>query len=74
MKETGIIIIGAGQAGAMVAAQLRQLGHTGRITLVGDEPHVPYERPPLSKDMLLQPASTPCAIHADGFYPWWALA
>lgn len=68
MKETGIIIIGAGQAGAMVAAQLRQLGHTGRITLVGDEPHVPYERPPLSKDMLLQPASTPCAIHADGFY------
>lgn len=68
MSNTGIIIIGAGQAGAMTAAQLRQLGETGRITLIGDEAHVPYERPPLSKDMLLQPAQTRCAIHPDDFY------
>ncbi|CAM4378578.1 3-phenylpropionate/cinnamic acid dioxygenase ferredoxin--NAD(+) reductase subunit [Kerstersia similis] len=68
MSDKGIIIIGAGQAGAMTAAQLRQLGFTGRVTLLGDETHAPYERPPLSKDMLLQPAQTRCAIHPDDFY------
>ena len=41
-----ILIIGAGQAGATAAATLRSLGHEGRIVLVGDEPQLPYERPP----------------------------
>lgn len=48
-----IIIIGAGQAGASLAIKLRALGHTGPITLIGKEPALPYERPPLSKAYLL---------------------
>ncbi len=48
-----VVIIGAGQAGAALAAKLRGLGHQGRITMVGDEPAPPYQRPPLSKAYLL---------------------
>ena len=48
-----MIIIGAGQAGAQCAFSLRQLGFDGRITLIGDEPELPYQRPPLSKAYLL---------------------
>jgi 3-phenylpropionate/trans-cinnamate dioxygenase ferredoxin reductase subunit len=44
-----IIIVGAGQAGCQTAASLRDHGHAGRIVLVGEEPHLPYQRPPLSK-------------------------
>lgn len=44
-----IRIIGAGQAGLQVALSLRERGHTGPLTLIGDEPHLPYHRPPLSK-------------------------
>ena len=47
-----IVIIGAGQAGAQAALTLRQKGYEGELTLVGAEPHVPYERPPLSKAYL----------------------
>ena len=50
---TSIVIIGAGQAGASLAAKLRALGHGGPITLVGAEPVPPYQRPPLSKAYLL---------------------
>lgn len=46
------IIIGAGQAGVEVAVELRALGHAGRILMIGDEPHLPYKRPPLSKAFL----------------------
>ncbi|MFJ6213923.1 NAD(P)/FAD-dependent oxidoreductase [Streptomyces sp. NPDC092296] len=48
-----IVIVGAGVAGARTAAALREHGWTGRLTLLGDEPHPPYDRPPLSKDVLL---------------------
>lgn len=48
-----IVIIGAGQAGAALAAKLRALGHDGPLTLIGEEPHIPYQRPPLSKKYLL---------------------
>ncbi len=48
-----IAIIGAGQAGFQVAASLRQEGHTGSITLIGDEAGLPYQRPPLSKAYML---------------------
>jgi len=47
-----IVIAGAGQAGATVALGLRKAGFAGALTLVGDEPHAPYERPQLSKEML----------------------
>jgi 3-phenylpropionate/trans-cinnamate dioxygenase ferredoxin reductase component len=46
-------IIGAGQAGGRAAEAMRQSGFEGRVVLVGDEGHPPYERPPLSKDVLL---------------------
>lgn len=47
-----ILIVGAGQAGGRAAEALRAAGHAGAITLVGDEPEPPYERPPLSKGVL----------------------
>lgn len=47
------VIIGAGQTAAAAIRALRGAGFNGAIDLVGDEPHLPYERPPLSKDMLL---------------------
>ena len=46
------VIVGASHAGAQLAASLRQDGWEGRIVLVGDEPHLPYHRPPLSKTFL----------------------
>ena len=46
------VIVGAGQAGAHAAVAMRSAGMTGRVVLVGAEPHAPYERPPLSKAML----------------------
>ena len=49
---TGMIIIGAGECGARAAIALRELGYAGSVTLVGDEAHLPYERPPLSKEAL----------------------
>ncbi|MCA8886348.1 MAG: FAD-dependent oxidoreductase [Hyphomonadaceae bacterium] len=47
-----IIIIGAGQAGGETAQRLRQGGFDGEITLIGEEPAAPYQRPPLSKAYL----------------------
>lgn len=47
-----IVIVGAGQAGGWVAKTLRDKGYGGALTLIGDEPHRPYERPPLSKAVL----------------------
>ena len=47
-----VVIVGAGHAGGTVAALLRQYGWTGRITLIGEEPLAPYQRPPLSKAWL----------------------
>lgn len=44
-----ILILGAGHAGGTLASLLREQGHTGPITLIGEERHPPYNRPPLSK-------------------------
>jgi 3-phenylpropionate/trans-cinnamate dioxygenase ferredoxin reductase component len=49
----GIVVVGAGQAGAALVAKLRVLGHDGPVTLIGDEPVPPYQRPPLSKKYLM---------------------
>ena len=48
-----VVIVGAGQGGAYAAIQLRQLGFTGSIALIGREAEPPYERPPLSKEYML---------------------
>lgn len=47
------VIVGGGLAGATVAKTLREEGYRGRVTLIGAEAHLPYERPPLSKGLLL---------------------
>jgi 3-phenylpropionate/trans-cinnamate dioxygenase ferredoxin reductase subunit len=52
MSEPGVVIVGAGHAGGVAAALLRQYGYEAPITLVGDEPVAPYQRPPLSKAWL----------------------
>ncbi|CAB3627801.1 NAD(P)/FAD-dependent oxidoreductase [Achromobacter pestifer] len=52
MNTGAIVIIGAGQAGGWAATTLRDRGYSGRVVLLGDEPHAPYERPPLSKAVL----------------------
>ncbi|MGY4975362.1 NAD(P)/FAD-dependent oxidoreductase [Streptomyces nigrescens] len=48
-----VVIVGAGIAGVQTAVALREQGWRGAITLLGDEPHPPYDRPPLSKAVLL---------------------
>ena len=52
MNAETIAIVGAGQAGGWAAQTLRSEGFAGRVVLIGDEPHRPYERPPLSKAVL----------------------
>lgn len=52
-----IIIVGGGQAACQFTASLRQLGYTGDVVLIGDEPQLPYQRPPLSKAFLKGTAS-----------------
>lgn len=46
----GMVIVGAGECGVRAAFTLREEGYEGTVTLVGEEPHLPYERPPLSKN------------------------
>lgn len=66
-----IVIVGAGQAGSQCALSLRQMGFEGSITILGDESHLPYDRPPLSKAVLkseLEIERTvfrPAAVYAD---------
>lgn len=48
-----VVVVGAGQAGSAVVAKLRGLGFDGQITLIGEEPAPPYQRPPLSKAYLM---------------------
>jgi 3-phenylpropionate/trans-cinnamate dioxygenase ferredoxin reductase subunit len=68
MAETHVIA-GAGLAGAKAAEALRAEGFEGRIVLVGDEPELPYERPPLSKDYLRGEAPREQArVHPEAFY------
>lgn len=57
-----IVIVGAGQAGASAILELRGNKYAGKIILVGDETHLPYERPPLSKDVILKPEDTKIEI------------
>lgn len=52
MIEGPILVLGAGQAGIQIADQLRRDGYQGELALIGDEPGLPYQRPPLSKEFL----------------------
>ncbi|WP_329061622.1 NAD(P)/FAD-dependent oxidoreductase [Amycolatopsis sp. NBC_01480] len=53
MKPTRIVIVGAAAAGLAVAEGTRSAGYGGQLVMVGDEAHAPYDRPPLSKQVLL---------------------
>ncbi|GAA3086563.1 3-phenylpropionate/trans-cinnamate dioxygenase ferredoxin reductase subunit [Kribbella aluminosa] len=64
-----IVIVGASLAGATAAETLREDGWSGRIVLIGSEKSLPYERPPLSKDVLLGKAGTDSAqLHDQQWY------
>lgn len=52
MSTNGVVIVGAGQAGAQAVMSLRAEGYEGPIRMIGDEPEPPYQRPPLSKKFL----------------------
>src|ERR1700736_865047 len=52
MAQGTVLIVGAGHAGFQLAASLRQHGYGGRVCLINDEAHLPYQRPPLSKAYL----------------------
>jgi 3-phenylpropionate/trans-cinnamate dioxygenase ferredoxin reductase component len=60
MNDSSVVIVGAGHAGVQVAASLREEGFEGSVTLLSAEPHLPYQRPPLSKAFLKG------AMEADG--------
>jgi 3-phenylpropionate/trans-cinnamate dioxygenase ferredoxin reductase component len=52
MAQETVVVVGAGHAGFQLAASLRQHGYGGRVCLINDEAHLPYQRPPLSKAYL----------------------
>jgi NADPH-dependent 2,4-dienoyl-CoA reductase/sulfur reductase-like enzyme len=67
--EPTFVIVGAGLAGATAAETLRAENFTGRVVLLGDEPEPPYERPPLSKGLLLGSAGRDTVhVHDRGWY------
>ncbi|MBS7539252.1 NAD(P)/FAD-dependent oxidoreductase [Ancylobacter lacus] len=68
---SGVLIVGAGQGGFQLAASLREAGYAGPVRLLGEEPGLPYQRPPLSKAFLKGEADAsqlelrPAAFYAD---------
>ena len=64
----GIIIVGGGHGGSQIAASLREAGHDGRLTLVSAEREIPYQRPPLSKAFLKDPAHDLLPLRPASFY------
>ncbi|HWC79051.1 MAG TPA: FAD-dependent oxidoreductase [Pseudonocardiaceae bacterium] len=69
MTTESFVIIGAGLAGAKAAEALREQGFTGPLTLVGEERHLPYERPPLSKEYLAGKAERDSfVVHPQEWY------
>ena len=65
-QNAGMVIVGAGECGARAAFALREEGYAGPVTLIGAEPHLPYERPPLSKEAMAdgEPAARPSRSRA----------
>ena len=69
MKRQTFVIAGASLAGATAASTLRDLGFDGRVVLIGEEPHRPYQRPPLSKAYLRGEAETDAVyVHPESYY------
>ena len=72
MSDPGIVVIGAGQAGGWAAKTLRDEGFEGAITVIGEESYPPYERPPLSKEVLVgkEPAESSYLWPEGSFDDW----
>lgn len=69
MRHFDVAIVGTGHGGAQAAIQLRQSGYAGTVALIGREPDLPYERPPLSKDYLAgEKAYDRLLIRPEGFW------
>ena len=67
--SAGVLVVGASQAGLQLAVSLRDLGYTSPITMVGEEAHAPYQRPPLSKEFLMGTAGPETlAFRTAAFY------
>ncbi len=64
-----IVIVGSGHAGVELAASLRQRGFDGSVTIVGDEPDLPYQRPPLSKEFLKSSDDAGLPLKGEAFFP-----
>jgi len=62
------VIIGAGHAGSQCAVSLREAGFSGSITLIGDDPALPYQKPPLSKTFLKNPDQAPMPLRSQAVY------
>ncbi|HEY2179735.1 MAG TPA: FAD-dependent oxidoreductase [Caulobacteraceae bacterium] len=70
MSDAGVIIVGAGHGGGTAAALLRQYGYAGPIRLIGEEPAIPYQRPPLSKAWLKgETDAETLSLKPESFYP-----
>ncbi|WP_406691938.1 FAD-dependent oxidoreductase [Saccharopolyspora sp. ID03-671] len=65
MSTGNLVVVGASLAGLRAVESARKAGHQGRITLIGDESHLPYDRPPLSKDFLNPDGVPDAALHWD---------
>lgn len=63
-RQQRIVVVGASMGGLRAAEQLRSAGWDGEITVVGEETHPPYNRPPLSKELLARPGSAEDALAA----------
>ncbi len=62
------VVVGAGHAGGRAVEAMRGAGFAGKIILIGDEPHLPYERPPLSKELLQGRPEAHTPVRDDAFY------
>lgn len=63
-----VVIVGSGQAGVECAAALRHNGFSGSVIIVGDEPDLPYQRPPLSKEFLKSVEDSSLPLRGEAFY------
>lgn len=63
-----VVVVGSGHGGVELAAALRQHGFSGSVTIVGEEAHLPYQRPPLSKDFLKSPEDPGLPLKGEVFY------
>ena len=63
-----VVVAGSGQAGVELAASLRQRGYDGSLIVLGEEPDLPYQRPPLSKEFLKSVDDAPLPLKGPAFY------